>query len=72
MIIFTKEKLHNLRTNWEDYENARDAKVSPTLLIDMVDEIDRTKKAFRILAEMMKHYEVPAEMGKIIMEEAGR
>jgi len=32
----------------------------------------RLKKVFTRLAKMMEHYEVPVEMGKIIIKEAGR
>lgn len=35
-------------------------------------EVERLRKLFKDLAQMMKHYEVPVEMGKIILKESGK
>jgi hypothetical protein len=39
---------------------------------DKEKEIKRLRQVFVKLAKMMRHYEVPVEMGKIILEEAGK
>jgi len=69
----TDEQLHeiiDLGINWHTRRNHRESEV--VLLISMAKELLESRKAFTKLAKMMKKYEVPAEIGKIIVEEASK
>jgi len=57
-------KMHNaLRRDTEEKQNQ---------VTDLLDEVERLQKVFTRLAELMRHYEVPSEIGRIIIKEAGK
>jgi len=50
----------------------RDTAGKQNQVTDLLDEIERKQKIFTKLAKMMVDYEVPVNIGLVIIDEAGR